>query len=90
MVFRKLLKEFAAFFSPREPPQVTVQEPKWQGASPFEKLESKVAFWKTQATHAALPHALETKEPIGRLIADNENIGTFKSRFPSWPMFLYF
>ncbi len=67
MVFRKLFKGIAAFFSPREPPKQTILEPQWQGADAFEKLESKVAFWKNQAVHAAMPHARRTKEPIGRL-----------------------
>lgn len=67
MVFRKLFKGIAAFFSPREPPKPAVLEPQWQGADAFEKLESKITFWKSQAVHAAMPHAQRTKEPIVRL-----------------------
>ncbi|MBI2445219.1 hypothetical protein HYV43_02415 [Candidatus Micrarchaeota archaeon] len=67
MVFRKLLKGIAAFFSPREPAKEKIEEPAWQGATPFEKLASKVEFWKSQAVHAAMPHARLTQEPIHRL-----------------------
>lgn len=67
MVFRKLFEGIAAFFSPREPQKKTIQEPQWQGVDTFEKLESKVSFWKSQAVNAALPHARRINEPIIRL-----------------------